>query len=221
MTLSRTLLASALVSTLGCGASAAATRPTPAGAQAETLVGGGADGRTFEVANREFHLTAGADVEFPDGRDTAEAELGEGPWQVMQARASDVTGDGVPDAILELTSTEPTARALLIVDAANGRVQGLYTARELRVPDATRPERVRETRIERCTPESPTPPWTTAFRLSCCSCSQVCTWDELDPDAARDCQAQSSSFRYDFTPPGARVPLMRTDSDAAPDCGCD
>jgi len=209
----------------GCGAGASATRPTPAGIEAEALAPSGADGRSFEVAARAFHLTPGADVEFPDGRDTAESELGEGPWEIVRAQAADVTGDGVVDAVLRLSRSSETsgsARALLVVDAANGRVQSVITARELRVPDEARPERVQEVRRTDCASEVPELPWTTAFSLACCSCSRVCEWDELEPDAAHDCRDHASSESYEFTPPGARVPLARSDvATSAPACTCD
>jgi len=208
----------------GCGA-AAATRPTPEGAQAHALLGSGEDGRSFEVASRSFRLTAGADVEFPDGRDTAESELGDGPWTIERAEASDVTGDGVDDAVFRLSrgaGDSGSASALLVVDAANGRVQGVITARELRVPDQARPGRMLEVRRSSCATEVPALPWTSAFQLACCSCSRVCEWDELDPDEARDCHLHSANHGYAFTPPGARVPLAaREDLDSAPSCSCD
>jgi len=214
-----------VIAVLGAGCGATPPRPTPEGAQAHALLGSGEDGRSFEVASRSFHLTAGADVEFPDGRDTAESELGDGPWAIERAEASDVTGDGVDDAVFRLSrgaGDSGSASALLVVDAANGRVQGVITARELRIPDPARPERMHEVRRSSCASEVPALPWTSAFRLACCSCSRVCDWDELDPDETRDCHLHSVSHDYAFTPPGARVPLAAADDPSdAPSCSCD
>jgi hypothetical protein len=100
-------------------------------------------------------------------------------------------------------------------------VQGVYTARELRIPDAARPERVLEVRRTSCDSEVPTLPWTAAFRFACCSCSRVCDWDDLEPDEARDCRLTSATRVYAFAPPGARVPLAPAEGEDAPSCACE
>ncbi|NCQ61327.1 MAG: hypothetical protein GW913_11760 [Myxococcales bacterium] len=222
MTALRAALCAPFVLALACGGGAAATRPTRAGASAEALVGGGPDGRSFQVAARAFHLTADGDAEFPDGRDTALSDVGQGPWDILRAQAADVTGDGVADAVFLLRRAPDSAEAVFVVDAANGRVQGVITARERRVANPGHPERFDEISTTRCGSELPALPWTQPFRLACCSCSRVCHWDAYEPDPTRDCQSTADRQAYSFAPPGARTPLASSeDAEASPTCSCE